>query len=134
MREELLLRHYILCIEKAYIHWAKKLIFFCNKRHPLGMGASERGFFVLAGCGRPSFGFDAWIGGAAVFAQAGDGRRFGAPWRFAKGGSDRRTVLTVPLHTRLPSSILYDCFVLPRGLLDNRRYARSARTPKPPNH
>jgi len=35
------LKHYSYSTEKTYVHWAKRHILFCNKRHPAEMGAVE---------------------------------------------------------------------------------------------
>ena len=41
LRDALRVRHYSLRTEQAYIHWAKRFIFFHDKRHPREMGAAE---------------------------------------------------------------------------------------------
>ncbi len=35
------LKHYSLKIEKSYVHWVRRFIFFHNRRHPQEMGAPE---------------------------------------------------------------------------------------------
>ena len=41
-------RHYSRRTEKAYVHWAKRYIFFHGKRHPAEMGAAEVTAFLTA--------------------------------------------------------------------------------------
>ena len=41
MRRIIRVKHYSLRTEKAYLHWAKRLILFHGKRHPETMGADE---------------------------------------------------------------------------------------------
>jgi len=41
LREALRFRRYSLKTEKAYVHWAKRYIYFHGKRHPQDMGAKE---------------------------------------------------------------------------------------------
>jgi integrase len=41
-------RHFSRRIEKAYVHWAKRYIFFHGKRHPAEMGAREVTEFLTA--------------------------------------------------------------------------------------
>ncbi len=48
LRDALRVRHYSLRTEQAYIHWAKRFIFFYNKRHPAEMGAREVEAFLTS--------------------------------------------------------------------------------------
>ena len=48
MREAIRVKHYALATERTYIHWAKRFIFFHNKRHPAEMGAPEVESFLSA--------------------------------------------------------------------------------------
>ena len=41
VREKILLRHYSLKTEKAYIGWIKRYILFHDKKHPVEMGKKE---------------------------------------------------------------------------------------------
>ena len=41
LQEAIRIRHYSIRTEKAYLGWAKRYIFFHNKRHPSTMGANE---------------------------------------------------------------------------------------------
>lgn len=41
MREALRVRHYSLRTERAYTHWAKRFIYFHDKRHPRELGPNE---------------------------------------------------------------------------------------------
>lgn len=41
MRTEIRLRHYSIRTEQTYIEWARRYIFFHNKRHPKDLGAAE---------------------------------------------------------------------------------------------
>lgn len=41
LRAEIRVRHYSLRTEQAYVDWARRFIFFHNKRHPKEMGAVE---------------------------------------------------------------------------------------------
>lgn len=41
MRTETRLRHYSIRTEQTYIEWARRYIFFHNKRHPKDLGAAE---------------------------------------------------------------------------------------------
>ncbi|MCA9940588.1 MAG: phage integrase N-terminal SAM-like domain-containing protein [Anaerolineales bacterium] len=41
MRHVLRLKHYSYKTEKAYVHWARRFIFYHNKRHPAEMGKQE---------------------------------------------------------------------------------------------
>ena len=41
VRQRCRVKHYSLRTEQTYVHWIKRFIFFHDKRHPRGMGASE---------------------------------------------------------------------------------------------
>ena len=41
MRAEIRVRHYSIRTEQTYIDWARRYIFFHDKRHPQDMGAAE---------------------------------------------------------------------------------------------
>ena len=41
MRTEIRLRHYSIRTEQTYIEWARRYIFFHNKRHTKDLGATE---------------------------------------------------------------------------------------------
>ena len=46
MRTEIRLRHYSIRTEQTYIEWARRYIFFHNKRHPKDLGAAEAHAFL----------------------------------------------------------------------------------------
>ena len=46
VRDAIRLKHYAYSTEKAYINWAKRFIFYHNKRHPKDMGEKEIGEFL----------------------------------------------------------------------------------------
>lgn len=47
MRDALRLKHYAYRTEETYLHWARRFIFFHNKRHPADMGEADiRAFLV----------------------------------------------------------------------------------------
>ena len=48
MREAIRVRHYSISTERTYIHWAKRYIYFHQKRHPADMGAAEVEQFLSA--------------------------------------------------------------------------------------
>jgi integrase len=48
VRETIRARHYSHRIEKAYVHWIKRYIFFHSKRHPAEMGAPEVTAFLTS--------------------------------------------------------------------------------------
>jgi integron integrase len=41
LRDAIRIKHYSYSTEKTYVHWAKRYIFFHNKRHPAEMGVPE---------------------------------------------------------------------------------------------
>ena len=41
LRDKMRLKHYSVATERQYIHWAKRFIFFHDKRHPKDMGLTE---------------------------------------------------------------------------------------------
>ena len=41
VRDKIRFKHYILSIEKTYIHWIKHYIFYHNKKHPIEMAKPE---------------------------------------------------------------------------------------------
>ena len=47
MRHVLRLKHYSYKTEKAYVHWARRFIFYHNKRHPAEMGKEEVEAFLV---------------------------------------------------------------------------------------
>ena len=46
LRTEIRTRHYSIRTESAYVDWARRFIYFHNKRHPQDMGAAEVGAFL----------------------------------------------------------------------------------------
>ena len=46
VRQAIRTRHYSARIEKAYVYWIKRYIFFHNKRHPAEMAEAEIGEFL----------------------------------------------------------------------------------------
>jgi integron integrase len=46
LRTEIRTRHYSISTESSYVDWAKRFIYFHNKRHPQDMGAVEVGAFL----------------------------------------------------------------------------------------
>jgi integrase len=48
IRERLRLKHYSLRTEQAYVHWAKRYIFFHGKRHPGELGKPEIEAFLTS--------------------------------------------------------------------------------------
>lgn len=46
LRERIRLKHYSIRTEQSYVDWAKRYIFFHNKQHPMGLGASEISSFL----------------------------------------------------------------------------------------
>ncbi len=48
IRDRLRLKHYSLRTEQAYVQWAKRYIFFHNKRHPAEMGKPEIEAFLTS--------------------------------------------------------------------------------------
>jgi integrase-like protein len=41
VRDAVRRRHYSRRTEEAYVHWIKRFIYFCGKRHPRELGAAE---------------------------------------------------------------------------------------------
>lgn len=41
VRDTLRRKHYSYRTEQAYIHWIKRYIWFCDRKHPASLGASE---------------------------------------------------------------------------------------------
>jgi integron integrase len=48
LRQAVRARHYSRSTEKAYVHWARRYIFFHHKRHPAEMGAAELTAFLTS--------------------------------------------------------------------------------------
>lgn len=48
MRQAIRVKHYSLATERTYVHWAKRFIYFHQKRHPAEMGAAEVEAFLSA--------------------------------------------------------------------------------------
>ena len=48
IRERLRLKHYSLRTDEAYVHWARRYIFFHGKRHPAEMGKPEIEVFLTS--------------------------------------------------------------------------------------
>ena len=46
VRDAIRLKHYAYSTEKTYVQWAKRFVLYCNKRHPLEMGAKEISEFL----------------------------------------------------------------------------------------